>query len=759
MALRVMRGVLCVVAIMACHAHEVRADAAKCRKAILAEGTTYLQGRLAAVRKCEDAVLKGKFPADTNCTLEAKAAAGISKARARLQGKIAKACGGDDGDCTTVADNEALADLGWSGGCPNIEGGACAGAVGHCGDVGSCLACLGDAAEASSSRLLYAGRNSVATDLAGCRIKFAKLAGGFLKAKLAALRKCWNAVNAGKASGPCPSSDTLAAIDQARAKFRAGVCGACGGDDGVCGGGDDAAPGDLGLPGQCAALAVPGGASCAGSITDLDSAVDCVACTTEFQAGCLDAASAPWGAPYPAACFSTPTPTVTSTSTPTRTPTASPTATPSETPTSTSTPTSTPTATPTDTPTVTPTSTPTNTPTRTATASPTDTPTATPSETPTPTPSTTPTETATATPTETPTDTPTHTPTETATSTPTATPSPTSTATPSETPTASPTETPTETFTPTATPTETETPTPAATDTPTVTATATNTPTVTPTPLTRTCNLRSSEIVFQGKTLKLNAALTGSLQWDFYQSGDTYVMGIPAAGAHFNPSSLSGIGTLCIRMLEDGAGMIDCIGTTPNYNATIEWDHNTSNAPPPGFAQDPECDDVSLDVDGNVLSTAAVEDGSAAHPHTGVCNSPLRATVSGTFAAGGMAISTPLTMRIISSGVCPADDAPFDAVAGDFAVPAGVITSTTKAVIYNLNNGSQTMGTTGSGNGPTICGLFGIGACQTQVVGTPFGCSNVVAGNLSTGKLGVAFPILDINTINDTILTMIIQCN
>jgi len=277
--------------------------------------------------------------------------------------------------------------------------------------------------------------------------------------------------------------------------------------------------------------------------------------------------------------------------------------------------------------------------------------------------------------------------------------------------------------------------------------------------MVRVCTLRSSQMVFQGKSLTLTANLTGSQEWHFTQDGDDLAFSIPKANAHFNAASLSGIGTVCLRMYNDGAGLLDCLGTTSGYNVTLEVDHNTSSAPPPGFAQDPTCSATFTAPDGVTVTTASLEDGSAAHPHTGVCNSPLHVTTTGTFAPGGTALVLPLTMRIISSGACPADDAPFDAAAGDFNVDAGMISSTTKAVIYNLNNGSQTMGTTAAGNGPSICGLFGFSACTTQVVGTPFGCSNVTSGVLSTGKVGVAFPLLDIDTINDTIVTMSLQCN
>jgi hypothetical protein len=746
-----------VLAVSFAAASAAWADVVKCNATILSETARFATTRLGAFRKCEEKVLKGRLPAGTACMSDEKTSAVLAKASGRLAAKIASACGGPDGSCATTVDNDPLSAIGWDTGiCPGFGNNACRNAIADCSDVAACLDCIASGATDQAVSLYYEGLDpnaGVAPELRKCQAAIGKKASGFVKAKLSAQKKCLAAVAKGKSAGPCPDAPALAAITKAHEKLRGALCKTCGGADADCGGGDDLVPATIGFPAICPDVTVPGGSACGGPIADLDDLVTCVACVSDHDRACISAASAPWAAAVPGECFVPPTPTPTDT--PTETPTASPTPTPTDTPTATDTPTSTPTGTPTPTPTetatVTPTDTPTHTPTPTATATPTRTPTATPTGTPTETPTDTPSQTPTATPTETATPTPTDTPTPTATETPT--PTPTETAT--ETPTATATPTVTETPTASATPTSTETP----TVTPTPTATATETATFTPTPMVRTCSLENSEMYFQGKTLGLSAGLSGSQQWQFQPNGSTYDMFIPKAGASFAPANLSGVGTICIRMLEDGGGLMDCVGTTPDYNVTIEWDHNTSNAPPPGFAQDPTCSATyTSPTTGEVISTALLEDGTDAHPHGGVCNSPLVPTASGVFEPGGMAVVIPLTLRIITEGSCPAADAPLDTAAGDFAVPAGLITSLTKAVIYNVNNGTQTMGTTGSGNGPSICGLFGFSSCRTQVDGTPFGCSNVVAGNLDAGKLGVAFPVLDIPTLGDTILTMTLDC-
>jgi hypothetical protein len=44
------------------------------------------------------------------------------------------------------------------------------------------------------------------------------------------------------------------------------------------------------------------------------------------------------------------------------------------------------------------------------------------------------------------------------------------------------------------------------------------------------------------------------------------------------------------------------------------------------------------------------------------------------------------------------------------------------------------------------------------VNGAPFGCSNIDMGNLTTGKLGAAFPALDVPTLQDVVATLSVLC-
>jgi hypothetical protein len=328
------------------------------------------------------------------------------------------------------------------------------------------------------------------------------------------------------------------------------------------------------------------------------------------------------------------------------------------------------------------------------------------------------------------------------------------------TPTATATDTPTETPTPTEGDTATPTPTPTDTLTgaPTATPTPTPTPTDTPGPVTLRCNFATGTQVFaQGAQLGLGVALSGYQDWQFGVPGAAGVRTIfvPQSGTHFDPAVLpGGFGTVCARLAEDGSGKIDCDGGEPDYDIVAEQDHNTSDPPPPGFPQDPECDDSFLNPIG--LSTASLEGPS--DPHPGVCNSYLKTTQSGTFAVGGVSLSERLFLRLITSGSCPADDAPFDDAAGDIDVSGSISTGTAKGVIYNLNNGPLTMGTTGAGNGPDICGFTGDQPCMTEVVGTPFGCSQVDMGDLSAGKLSLAYPVLDLPLVSDIVATLTIDC-
>src|SRR5207249_62265 len=98
----------------------------------------------------------------------------------------------------------------------------------------------------------------------------------------------------------------------------------------------------------------------------------------------------------------------------------------------------------------------------------------------------------------------------------------------------------------------------------------------------------------------------------------------------------------------NGSGTIDCDGLAglTGYDLSAEQDHNSNqNDDNPGFDGDTNCT-ATLMGPNRIVSSALLEDGSTAHPHTGVCNSPIHATASGTFPAGGMVLDQRLILRV-----------------------------------------------------------------------------------------------------------------
>ena len=281
----------------------------------------------------------------------------------------------------------------------------------------------------------------------------------------------------------------------------------------------------------------------------------------------------------------------------------------------------------------------------------------------------------------------------------------------------------------------------------------------TTTTIVRTCTFRSgTQARVQGTVLSANLPLTGHQDWHFSPAGPdgTRPIFIPASGTHFDPAALPlGLGLLCARANGDGVGVVDCDGGLPSYGNTVQKDHNTSNPPGAngGLPQDPACDDTFTEPDGS-LSVALLEDGSSSHPHTGVCNSPVELVENGTFPAGGMKVTEHLILRVVTaSGTCPADNAPFDASAGDITVTGSATSGTSAATIFDVNNTTGNLQQSASG-----CGFAGDEACICNVTGSPFTCAAIDAGNLSGGQLGVAFPALDVTYVNDIVGTLTLLC-
>lgn len=360
--------------VLACAA-PAAAEPTACKRAVNTNLAKFVLAKTKLLQKCNAAVVVGKTsgPCPDGAT-----AAKITRLEGKLRRVVSQRCGGLDRNCGLGDDDDALPAIGWNvGSCPNLENGACNGAIADCNDVVDCLACVGEAAVDQAMDLAYGGLTPSApgTDLNRCQTAIGKSLGRYFQAKSLALAKCEDKVVTGTLTGPCPdAAKTQPKLARAAAKVASAICRACGGADRACGGGDDLSAAAIGFPTTCPDVTVPGGSACGGAIATLQDVADCVACLVDFKTGCLDALGVPSLKSYPGVCSVTPAPTPTATPTPVVT--ATRTATPTPTATSGGTATATRTATPTSTVTTTPglTATPTTTPTRTPTPTPTATP-------------------------------------------------------------------------------------------------------------------------------------------------------------------------------------------------------------------------------------------------------------------------------------------------------------------------------------------------------------------------------------------------
>ncbi len=96
-----------------------QSDPVKCRQAIASASAKYELARAGAIRKCEDAVRKGKLSPSTTCPDDdLKTTDKIAGAQAKLDASIAKACCGDDKICgagSGASADLALTAIGWNG--------------------------------------------------------------------------------------------------------------------------------------------------------------------------------------------------------------------------------------------------------------------------------------------------------------------------------------------------------------------------------------------------------------------------------------------------------------------------------------------------------------------------------------------------------------------------------------------------------------------------------------------------------------------
>ncbi len=280
------------------------ADASKCKARIALESARFVQTKMKALSGCHEFVLKGTRPGP--CP-DARALATIDKAAAKMKTRIARSCGGANHVCGD-ADDEPLAAIGWDvETCGDFGGAGCTNAIADCGGIGDCLACVGGAAADRVAALVYDALepSTPLTTLNSCQIRLGKESLRLVRSTSKALQHCWDAVNDGRAGGPCAlpgDGRAQPAILHAEEKAVSRICAVCGGHDGACDGTDDLEPGTIGFVASCPALDPPSGGSCGAPVGSLHDLVDCVDCVARHAVDCVDALAVPWGAAYPAAC-------------------------------------------------------------------------------------------------------------------------------------------------------------------------------------------------------------------------------------------------------------------------------------------------------------------------------------------------------------------------------------------------------------------------------------------------------------------------
>lgn len=292
------------------------ASVRKCQATIAKSSAAFVQAKLAALEACRTKIVAGKLagicPDDDSKTTQK-----ITAALQRMRDGIAKACGGKNKVCS-AADVGADADvlrtaIGFPAVCLGFEGG-CSSEIAErdCGGIATCLGCIGGAAVDQAIALYYGvtpADPKAAKALNKCQRAIGKSAVKLFTAKSKVLQSCWDKVSSGKIPGPCPdAAKAEPALAKATSEVESAIATACCGKNKTCNladGGVDAdfdPITDVGFPTSCDSVTVPGRTSCDGTITDMQSLIDCVDCVTEFKVDCVDRSAVPALATYPAEC-------------------------------------------------------------------------------------------------------------------------------------------------------------------------------------------------------------------------------------------------------------------------------------------------------------------------------------------------------------------------------------------------------------------------------------------------------------------------
>lgn len=288
------------------------AETVKCQRTIARSVAKLVQAKATALRKCEDAVLRGRSGGP--CP-DAAAAARIAKAATALAKAIDKACGGDDRRCgSSHVGEDTPASLGWPTACPGFETSACTSAMDDCTGIIQCALCVAEAAVDREIALLYDDLvpSPPGSALNKCQAALGRVTSKYLAARVRLLQKCWDARMKGRHGLDCPDVNDLAPSKLA-VKAATALCKACGGADKLCAGGDDFTRAQIGFSFDCPAVQPVTGNHC--GIWDPQSGlfelVQCALCVAGFTSDCTDRLAVPQFVPYPPGCGGGPQPTPT----------------------------------------------------------------------------------------------------------------------------------------------------------------------------------------------------------------------------------------------------------------------------------------------------------------------------------------------------------------------------------------------------------------------------------------------------------------
>lgn len=321
------------------------------------------------------------------------------------------------------------------------------------------------------------------------------------------------------------------------------------------------------------------------------------------------------------------------------------------------------------------------------------------------------------------------------------------------------------------------------------------TPLPTPTFVPKVCALvGASSVEIKARLVTLSLPLSGSQLWRFgpLDPDSTREIVLLPSESHFDCSSTVFSGQsvkICARAdqtrychggtndglvcppadcgagnpcdVNPGHGVVDCAGgDLTGYNSLVQIDHNT-NQNNVGFPQDPDCTNTFTAPDGTVLHSCLEGTDAActgpSHPHRGVCNSPTEQTFSGVSPVGGFRLHEAIDLSFEIGADCSTPCSPDNTPLQDAELQiAGDLTSgQAKGVIWNANNTSLIIGTTGAGNCGGICGM----ECCPPFAGTPMGNCLTNVTTLAGAQAVLACPYIDPDpTIGDFIASLTLQC-